>query len=242
MYADYLGVDVSKVIEDYHTEKLPQYVEQDVETFDFVLWIKNFFDRRRRRKILVAAGIILALFLLVKMIGSLFKEKSPAAAYKDLAKKSEVVKAQEVKKEAAKIEAKRIVEESRATTQSQPPKIVVPKEVPAVKPSEMPPAPKPTQPVAAASPLAKEKAVVLTVRAKQNSWLSVKTDGKVVFQSTLRLGAVETWKAQEEIEISGKNVSQLEFELNGKMIGALGQKDRNAKKVVITKSGLSVKN
>ncbi|MCK5014442.1 MAG: DUF4115 domain-containing protein, partial [Candidatus Omnitrophica bacterium] len=90
--------------------------------------------------------------------------------------------------------------------------------------------------------LAVKKEIALTVRAKQNSWLRVRTDGMIVFQSTLRLGDVETWMADDEIEISGKNINQLEFELNGKMIGTLGRKDRNAKKVVITKNGLSVKN
>ncbi len=85
-----------------------------------------------------------------------------------------------------------------------------------------------------------EKNIVLTVRAKKKSWLQVKVDGEVVFQSNLRMGAVETWLADDKIEISGKNINQLEFELNGKMIGALGRKDRRARRVIITKDGLSV--
>jgi len=64
--------------------------------------------------------------------------------------------------------------------------------------------------------------------------------GVIVFQSTLRLGAVETWMADKNIEISGRNIHQLEFELNGKMIGALGRKDRRAKRLVVTKDGLKV--
>ena len=37
-----------------------------------------------------------------------------------------------------------------------------------------------------------------------------------------------------------QNIGQLEFELNGKMIGALGRADARAKAVVATKNGLSV--
>ena len=85
-----------------------------------------------------------------------------------------------------------------------------------------------------------KKNVTLTVRARKSSWLRVVADGAVVFQATLNSGSVETWTADNKIEISGKNISQLEFDLNGKMIGTLGRDDRSAKSVVVTKNGLSV--
>jgi len=103
------------------------------------------------------------------------------------------------------------------------------------------PAPVPVTSARVTAPTAVQKSITLTIRANQNSWLQVKSDGNIVFQSTLRTGAVETWLADSEIVISGRNINQLEFELNGKMIGTLGRKDRNAKKVIITKNGLSVK-
>jgi len=84
------------------------------------------------------------------------------------------------------------------------------------------------------------KDVTLTVRAKKKSWLRVKVDDVVVFQSTLAAGVVETWMADKTIEISGKNINQLEFEVNGKMIGTLGRKGRKAKGLVVTKEGLFV--
>jgi len=87
----------------------------------------------------------------------------------------------------------------------------------------------------------KSKRIELTVRATKNGWLQVKTDGQIVFQSTLKKGAAETWSASDAIELSGKNINLLEFELNGKMLGALGPNDRGAKRVVFTKDGLSVK-
>ncbi len=84
------------------------------------------------------------------------------------------------------------------------------------------------------------KNITLTVRSRKDSWLRVKTDGVVVFQSPLGKGAVETWVAGEQIEISGKNMHQLEFEVNGRVLGPLGRKDHHAKKIVVTKDGLSV--
>lgn len=85
------------------------------------------------------------------------------------------------------------------------------------------------------------KNVILSLRAKKNTWLQVKIDGSTVFESILKKGVTETWTAKKEIELSGKNINQLEFEVNGKMIGPLGREDSQAKKVVITKNGLSVK-
>jgi len=86
----------------------------------------------------------------------------------------------------------------------------------------------------------KKANISLTIRATKKSWLRVKVDKEVVFQSTLKLGAVETWIADDDIEISGRNLSSLEFELNGKMIGKLGRMNRKVKRVIINKDGLQV--
>jgi cytoskeletal protein RodZ len=96
-------------------------------------------------------------------------------------------------------------------------------------------------PVAETKSDKKSKQIELTVRATKNGWLQVKADGQVVFQSALKKGDSETWRAETEIELSGRNINLLEFELNGKMLGALGASDRGAKRVVFTKDGLSVK-
>jgi len=227
MYACYLNVDAAEVIEDYRQEELPEHIEQDMEEFQIPKWITEIFTRQRKQQMVIAAGILLALFLFFKFIGFL-TSKEPKQAVK-----KEVVKIEAVKKE-----IKKVAEEPRNKVRQQAPKIIIPKKAPKVV---APVIPKLIKPIASAPPAVIQKNVNLTVRANQNSWLRVKTDGIVVFQSTLRIGAVETWFADDEIEISGRNINQLEFELNGKMIGTLGRKDRNAKKVVITKSGLSVK-
>jgi len=227
MYAQYLNIDAARVIADYKQEELPEHLEQVIEDFQMPKWITNFFTRQRKQQMVIGVGILLALFLLIKIIGFLvFREPKPD-------NKKEAVKIEAVKKE-----IKKIVQEPRKAIRQKPPKIIAPKEAPKVV---VPLIPKPTKSVFSKPPVVIKKDVNLTVRANQNSWLRVKTDGIVVFQSTLKVGAVETWFADREIEISGRNINRLEFELNGKMIGTLGRKDRNAKKVVITKRGLSVK-
>ena len=93
----------------------------------------------------------------------------------------------------------------------------------------------------ASAPATVSDHVNLTVRAKRSTWIQVKIDGMVVFQSTLHKGAVETWVAKERIELSGKNVNELDLEVNGEHVGALGSAERGAKRVLITKEGLTVK-
>jgi len=227
MYAQYLNIDASQVIADYKQEELPEHIDQEIEDFQIPKWFTDFFTRERKQQMVIGAGILLAIFLLIKVIGFFASRESKPVVQKEVAKI-----------EAVKKEIKTVAQEPRKVVRQKPPKIIAPKEAPKVV---APVAPKPTKPVFSKPPVVIQKNVNLTVRANQNSWLRVKTDGIIVFQSTLRVGAVETWFADKEIEISGRNINRLEFELNGKMIGTLGRKDRNAKKVVITKRGLSVK-
>ena len=85
------------------------------------------------------------------------------------------------------------------------------------------------------------KKVSLTIKARVTGWLQVKVDGEVVFQSTMREGTAESWRADSSIELSGKNINNLEFEVNGKVLGQLGRSERGARRVIVTSEGLSVK-
>lgn len=224
MYANYLNIDVSEVIDDYKQEELPEHIKQDIEDFQTPKWIADIFTRQRMRQIVITVGIFLALFVIFKLIGFLTSREPKPAVTKE-ANNKEAGQIEVVEKK-----IKKIVQQPRKEVRQMTPKIVAPAVIS-----------QPSKPLVKAPSAVVQKNVILTVRANQNSWLRVKTDGMVVFQSTLKIGAVETWLANDEIEISGRNINQLEFELNGKMIGTLGRKDRNVKKVVITKRGLSVK-
>lgn len=83
--------------------------------------------------------------------------------------------------------------------------------------------------------------VEVAVRAVKDTWIRVKTDDKVVFEATLSKGSMESWSADERIELSGKNIDQLDMEVNGRHIGFLGGGERRIRKVWITREGLTVK-
>ena len=83
--------------------------------------------------------------------------------------------------------------------------------------------------------------VEVAVRAVHDTWIEVKTDDKLVFQTTLNKGSMESWSADKRIELSGRNIEQLDIEVNGKHIGSLGGGERRIKKVLITQEGLTVK-
>ncbi|MDO8674552.1 MAG: DUF4115 domain-containing protein [Candidatus Omnitrophota bacterium] len=83
--------------------------------------------------------------------------------------------------------------------------------------------------------------VTLAVRVPRNTWIRVKTDDKIVFEDRMKKGTTESWSAQDRIELSGKNINELDLEVNGRHIGSLGGAERGAKRVVITKEGLTVK-
>ena len=52
---------------------------------------------------------------------------------------------------------------------------------------------------------------------------------------------MESWSADNQIELSGKNIDQLDMEVNGKHIGSLGGGAHKIRKVLITQEGLTVK-
>ncbi len=83
--------------------------------------------------------------------------------------------------------------------------------------------------------------VGLSVRAIKDSWIQVKVDGKVAYAMTIKKGTMENWVAYNQIELSGHNINELDMEVNGKHLGALGSAERGVRKAVITRQGLTVK-
>lgn len=79
----------------------------------------------------------------------------------------------------------------------------------------------------------------LGIRAKEDCWIQLKADGKVIFQNILRKGRFENWQAKEKIEFSLGNAGVVELEVNGKIIPALGRRGQAVKNILLTKAGLS---
>ncbi len=93
--------------------------------------------------------------------------------------------------------------------------------------------------VSAPVPVVAEK-VVLVVRARAKTWLQVKVDGRVVFQSVLARGAAESWTAAKKIEMVIGNAGAVELELNGRILERIGRPGQTLKHVVVTRDGLTV--
>ncbi|MFH1360318.1 MAG: helix-turn-helix domain-containing protein [Candidatus Omnitrophota bacterium] len=224
LYAKYLGVDISQVIEDYHTEKLPEHIADNKEE-NIQFKVAVILSNSKVQTVIRLFVIFIFVFALSRAAGCLIQR---------IRRGSQKTAAVSVKKSPAPIVKKSIDQKKKLSTKKQP--------VPAKKeePKALPRAPATATRISDSSPKT-EKKINLSVRAKKSTWLQVKVDNMIVFQSEFKRGVVETWSADESIEIAGKNIYELEFELNGKMIGSLGREDRRARKVVVTKNGLSVK-
>ena len=91
-------------------------------------------------------------------------------------------------------------------------------------------------------PLKSEIGIIrLAIRARDNCWVQLKCDGKMLFQGILRKGRTENWEAKERIEFSLGNAAAVDLEINGKIIPSLGaRKGQALKNISITKEGLSI--
>jgi len=81
----------------------------------------------------------------------------------------------------------------------------------------------------------------LGIRARENCLVSLKVDGKVVFQRVLEKGRFESWQAKDKMELSLGNAGVVDLEVNGQSFSNLGRKGQAVKNITITRDGLSVR-
>ncbi|MCU0651691.1 MAG: DUF4115 domain-containing protein [Candidatus Omnitrophica bacterium] len=81
----------------------------------------------------------------------------------------------------------------------------------------------------------------LGIRAKDKCYVSLKVDGRTVFQGELKKGRFESWQAKDKIEFALGNAGVVDLEVNGKLISNLGKKGQALRNVVVTRDGLSIK-
>lgn len=212
IYAGFLGLDVGETYKHYGLDQAPKatvpapsapsiatrrkaHKPPKVTLGQTQEWLPGFFNPKNIKRILKVIGILVVLFLLVRMGGCIVSHlnKKAVPASKSVSVVLSPVKEMKVHK----------LESVKA-------------------PSE-------------------NHKVEVAVRAMRDTWVQVKTDDKVVFQTTLTKGSMEDWSADNRIELSGRNIDQLDMEVNGKHIGSLGGGERRIKKVLITKEGLTVK-
>ena len=269
MYASFLGIEINasafvappkeekKPLPTF--KKLPPIKEKEFEPKRGITLTKQ-----QKQQIVIVVGALLALFLVTKAVAFIgskvaqhrankketvkVKESKKQVKKKAVADKAKVVKKEEVKKEEAKKEEVKKEEIKKEAPEVEPLEAAVVSLAPVLAPVIAPvkAAAKPAENESRiATPVVMSpesgKLVNLTVRAKKKSWLQVKVDGNTVFQSSLQKGAVENWQADDRIELTGNNILFLEFEVNGKMIGNLSRTEGRARKLIVTKDGLSVK-
>jgi len=220
IYAQFLGIDLAVVIDGYHPEELPQPIKSKRSIFENEAL--HILKRERTKLVIKSFIVIFILFVFVKIFGfignkikNIFSSNSPSVSTPLI-------------KEKKKVEARQVREKKVKRSQAIP-----------TAPTTATGVPIPSLDITKTGTSA-NKTVNVTVRAKKDSWLRVKADNQVVFQSTLKSGVAETWFADESVVISGRNINQLEFEFNGRMIGTLGRDARKVKKIIFTKDGLSV--
>jgi len=85
------------------------------------------------------------------------------------------------------------------------------------------------------------KIITLDIHAKENCFIQVKADSRVIFQNILKKGRSESWQAKDKIELSLGNAGVVELEVNGKRISGLGRRGQAIKNILITKEGLNIK-
>ncbi|MBU1726320.1 MAG: DUF4115 domain-containing protein [Candidatus Omnitrophica bacterium] len=92
-------------------------------------------------------------------------------------------------------------------------------------------------------PLDKKESVSginLGILAKDKCWVSLKADGRLVFQRMLEKGRYESWNAKERIELSLGDAGAVELQVNDQIFSYLGRKGQPLKNVTITKDGLNI--
>jgi cytoskeletal protein RodZ len=86
----------------------------------------------------------------------------------------------------------------------------------------------------------KSKEITLVVQAQEDCYLSVKVDGKLLYQRQLLKTKTESWRAKDKIELSVGNAGGITLEVNGKRIPALGRRGQVIKNILITREGLKI--
>lgn len=82
--------------------------------------------------------------------------------------------------------------------------------------------------------------VRLTINAREDCWIKVKSDGKLLYNGILKKGRPDSWLAKEKINLSLGNAGVVDLNVNGQVITSLGRRGQVIKDIVITKGGLSV--
>jgi len=83
----------------------------------------------------------------------------------------------------------------------------------------------------------KDTPLQLKLRANENTWVTIHSDGRLLYQGLLSKGKEETWEAERRLELSLSDGGAVWFGLNRKSLGIPGQKGRPLENILITREG-----
>jgi len=84
--------------------------------------------------------------------------------------------------------------------------------------------PAPSPAAAPVTPVASDAKVLLDLMAREETWLSVSSDGKPVFQGLLQPNQSKTVEGKQFAKLRVGNAGGLEVRLNGRLLGTLGER------------------
>lgn len=82
--------------------------------------------------------------------------------------------------------------------------------------------------------------ITASLTVKEDCYIRVISDGKVIFDSVLDKGEVETWKADKELEFKISDASAVYLEVDGEPIPKLSSIRKSIKSLIINSSGITV--
>lgn len=80
----------------------------------------------------------------------------------------------------------------------------------------------------------------LKVSARENAWIVLKSDDRLVYQGLLAAGHQESWSAQRDFALSLGDGGSVVLELNRRRLGVPGEKGRPVEGLRITREGIAV--
>ena len=80
---------------------------------------------------------------------------------------------------------------------------------------------KPAEP-AQPAPAPKQEKTYTDVEVSAKCWVSVKADGKTIFEGTIQKGESKQWKADKELKLTAGNAAAVDLTFNGETKGKLG--------------------
>ena len=203
-YAHFLGIDEDQAVADYSAASNEQPDPED--KFPLEIHEEPNRELNPRKSVLPLAFAVAALVGILVGYGFWLKSRPHAAETTDTPRSSAPVAVPE--KPPAKAS-------SASGTAS----------VPAPAPAETSSAPSPQQAAPAAPANKGEKAFVILIKAKEDSWVSIVADGKSVMQRVLQADKKKKVKASKSLVLRTGNAGGIEVSFNGRPLGALGNEN-----------------